>query len=396
MRFTPYYIYSIIVLVFMATVCKANEADTATTATSHYVHQLMLDYRPGAILHTNDFLKGNNPEVRTMNHDMGYHLKYAFSAPEESEQARIYRDAYQGIGVAYNNFNPQLGNPVSVYLLQGARIASLSNRLALNYEWNLGLAFGWNPYNEERNPDNRVIGSKVTAYIGLDLYLRWILSRHVDLNFGINAAHYSNGNTQFPNLGLNTVALRLGAAYYINRRQSRLAHRHEQLPPTEHSINYDIILYGAWRQRGIYEDGYPYALEGKASVMGFNFNPLYKLNHWLKLGVSLDGVYDRSAKLYYDVDYIDPDTNDQYRRPSATKQMTLGLSARAEFAMPYFNINFGIGKNFVNGTGEFGGAYEILALKVNVTKHALVHIGYTLNNFHTPKHLMLGVGWRIL
>lgn len=97
-----------------------------------------------------------------------------------------------------------------------------------------------------------------------------------------------------------------------------------------------------------------------------------------------------------DVDYIDPDTNDQYRRPSATKQMTLGLSARAEFAMPYFNINFGIGKNFVNGTGEFGGAYEILALKVNVTKHALVHIGYTLNNFHTPKHLMLGVGWRIL
>lgn len=142
-----------------------------------------------------------------------------------------------------------------------------------------------------------MIGSKVTAYIGLELYLRWILSRHVDLNFGINAAHYSNGNTQFPNLGLNTVALRLGAAYYINRRQSRLAHRHEQLPPTEHSINYDIILYGAWRQRGIYEDGYPYALEGKASVMGFNFNPLYKLNHWLKLGVSLDGVYDRSAKL---------------------------------------------------------------------------------------------------
>lgn len=66
MRFTPYYIYSIIVLVFMATVCKANEADTATTATSHYVHQLILDYRPGAILHTNDFLKGNNPEVRTM------------------------------------------------------------------------------------------------------------------------------------------------------------------------------------------------------------------------------------------------------------------------------------------------------------------------------------------
>ena len=356
-----------------------------SSATRHFVHQLMFDYRPGAILHTNDFLRGKNPEVRTMNHDMGYYLKYAFSAPEGSEQARIYRDTYQGIGIGWNEFNPQLGNPVSVFLLQGARIASLSNRLALNYEWNLGLTFGWKPYDEIDNPDNKLIGSRVTAYIGFDLYLRWIASRHVDLNFGLNVTHYSNGNTQFPNLGLNTAALRIGAAYYINRHSPRLLYRHEAMPAVSHDITYDLILYGAWHQRGYYmSDGEAYILPGTYAVAGFNFNPMYRFNHWLKAGLSLDGTYDRSANV--DLAGVAPE--------SVWRQMALGASARVEFCMPYFAINFGIGSNFVNATDDFHGIYELLALKLNLSRRFLLHIGYCLNDFHRPKHLMLGVGWR--
>lgn len=400
MKNTPYYIYTLLAIVCLALPAKAAEqehvqsAEADSTATGHYVHQIAVDLMPGLILHTNDFLRGSNPEVRTMNHNTGFRLKYAFSAPEQSEEARIFRDAYQGIGIGYNDFNPQLGNPLSVFLLQGARIASLSNRLSINYEWNLGLAFGWHPYNEETNPDNKVIGSRVTAYIGLDFYLRWIMSRHVDLNLGVGVAHYSNGNTQYPNLGLNTAFLNLGASCYIGRKANHLLHRHEVAPPVSHDISYDLIVYGAWRQRGGYENGYPFLLNGKTAVVGFNFNPMYRLNHWLKLGASLDGTYDRTANIYYDVDYIDPDYNDQYRRPSTAKQMTLGMSARAEFTMPYFAINFGIGKNFLNTEGEFGGMYEVLALKINITRRSLLHIGYSLNDFHTPKHLMLGVGWR--
>ena len=386
MKTTPYYIlWALLALLALPMSAQTEPEPSDSSATRHFVHQLMFDYRPGAILHTNDFLRGKNPEVRTMNHDMGYYLKYAFSAPEGSEQARIYRDAYQGIGIGWNEFNPQLGNPVSVFLLQGARIASLSNRLALNYEWNLGLTFGWNPYDEIDNPDNKLIGSSVTAYIGFDLYLRWIASRHVDLNFGLNVTHYSNGNTQFPNLGLNTAALRIGAAYYINRHSPRLLYRHEAMPPVSHDITYDLILYGAWHQRGYYmSDGEAYILPGTYAVAGFNFNPMYRFNHWLKAGLSLDGTYDRGANV--DLAGVAPE--------SVWRQMALGASARVEFCMPYFAINFGIGSNFVNATDDFHGIYELLALKLNLTHRFLLHIGYCLNDFHRPKHLMLGVGWR--
>ena len=386
MKTTPYYIlWALLALLALPMSAQTEPESSDSSATRHFVHQLMFDYRPGAILHTNDFLRGKNPEVRTMNHDMGYYLKYAFSAPEGSEQARIYRDTYQGIGIGWNEFNPQLGNPVSVFLLQGARIASLSNRLALNYEWNLGLTFGWKPYDEIDNPDNKLIGSRVTAYIGFDLYLRWIASRHVDLNFGLNVTHYSNGNTQFPNLGLNTAALRIGAAYYINRHSPRLLYRHEAMPAVSHDITYDLILYGAWHQRGYYmSDGEAYILPGTYAVAGFNFNPMYRFNHWLKAGLSLDGTYDRGANV--DLAGVAPE--------SVWRQMALGASARVEFCMPYFAINFGIGSNFVNATDDFHGIYELLALKLNLSRRFLLHIGYCLNDFHRPKHLMLGVGWR--
>ena len=98
MRFTPYYIlYTLLAFLALPMSVQAEVQSSDSSATRHFVHQLMFDYRPGAILHTNDFLRGKNPEVRTMNHDMGYYLKYAFSAPEDSEQASIYRDAYQGV-----------------------------------------------------------------------------------------------------------------------------------------------------------------------------------------------------------------------------------------------------------------------------------------------------------
>ena len=53
-----------------------------------------------------------------------------------------------------------------------------------------------------------------------------------------------------------------------------------------------------------------------------------------------------------------------------------------------------MGSNFLNATDDFHGIYELLALKLNITRRLLLHVGYTLNDFHRPRHLMLGVGWR--
>jgi len=393
---------ALIAALLFAAVCQtaaqpSNEENPDSAVSNNTIHRIELSAKPAAILHTNDYLNGNNPEGRTMNHAMSYHLKYAFAAPDGSRENIWYPGAHQGLGVSWHDLNPQLGNPLSVYVFQGARIARLARKLALNYEWNLGLTLGWNPYNAETNPYNISIGSRVTAYINVDFYLQWILSRQMDINLGFTLTHFSNGNTSMPNYGLNTAGLSVGMAYYINRTIPECQKATHHYTEFEKRMTYDLILYGAWRQKASTDGVDIFPIPRKDVVVGFNFNPMYNLNPWLNAGVSLDGVYDRSANIFPSDDEIveyGDDRTDKYSRPKATKQMALGVSARAEFVMPYFTINMGVGANFLNARGDFKGVYEVLALKMNMTRNAFIHIGYSLYDLKKPNHLMLGLGWR--
>ena len=220
-----------------------------------------------------------------MNHDMTFTLKYAFMNKEEVRPGSIYQGAYQGVGLARHEFNQWLANPISVYLFQGAPIVNLSRRVSLNYEWNLGMAFGWNAYDELNNPENKVIGSKATAYIDVDVYMKWMLSKYLDLNAGISLTHFSNGNTTYPNMGLNTGGIRLGLAYYINRQPLAVPKVKREKLPDRRGLYTDVVLYGAWKQ-GIAHDGVSsYLLDGKYAVMGFNVNPT------IEVLVSMDIVF---------------------------------------------------------------------------------------------------------
>ena len=380
---------------FCSFLSAAAQGTDSLQAAAKTIHRIEADVIPSTILHTNKYLKGENYERRTMLHAFSTRLKYAFQPAPNTLQAAIYQDTYQGVGVAYHELNPQLGNPVSAFIFQGARIKSFSPQLSLNYEWNLGLTFGWHPYDEITNPENKVIGSKVTAYIDADIYLKWRLNRWLDLNAGISFSHFSNGNTTIPNAGLNITGGRISLAYYINRPAE--ASQKRQIPAFEKHLSYDLMVYGAWRRQGIYLDQGPVLLPDSYGVVGFNFSPLFNLNHWFNAGLSLDGVYDSSANLYIE-DYIvehGKHRNDlkHVTSPSVFKQMALGVSARAEFVMPYFTINTGIGRHIVNTHDDLSGWYQMLALKIDMSHKLFLNIGYSLYDFKTPNHLMLGIGY---
>jgi hypothetical protein len=375
----------------------AARAEDSTAVSRQKVHRLEIEAVPGLILHTNDFLRGNNSEVRTMNHAFTAKVKYAFAPPPGSMEAARYKGVYQGVGLAWHDLNPQLGHPLSLFLFQGATIKTLAPRLSLDYEWNLGLAYGWKKYDAVSNPDNRVIGSKMTAHISVDFYLRYRLSRQWDLNLGASVTHYSNGNTSIPNAGLNIAGLKVGTAYYFRERGRVGAPPSSRpSPPSSKRWTWDLTLYGAWKRKGLETEAGSYAIPGKYGVVGVNVNPLYRINRWLNVGPSLDASYDASANLEFDTP-----TGDKFQQPTEVdvrmapwyRRVALGLSGRVEFTMPYFTINFGIGHNIVNAqTDDLEGFYEILALKVHILRKTYVHIGYSLYDFYYPNNLMLGLG----
>lgn len=368
----------------------------SSTSERRFIHRIGTEVRPGFIARSNPFLKGENEKWRPIKNSLSVHLKYSFQSQPNTYTDRIFGGAYQGFGLAYYTFGEkkQLGDPIAFYIFQGARIAKISQRISFNYEWNFGLSAGWHPYDEYENHYNTIIGSRINAYINTNFYLNWMLSRKFDLTTGITLTHFSNGNTRFPNAGLNTLGIKTGLIYNFNRKNRFIpaSSFRSSIPRFPRHISYDLVLFGSWRRKGVAVGEDHFALPNTYTVLGFNFAPMYNLGYRFRAGVSLDGFYDGSANIYAE-DHI-VGTTPEFSKPPLYKQLALGLSGRTEYTMPYFSVNLGMGVNVLHSGKDMRSFYQILALKIEVTRNSFIHIGYSLQNFDTPNFLMLGIGFR--
>ena len=81
----------------------------------------------------------------------------------------------------------------------------------------------------------------------------------------------------------------------------------------------------------------------------------------------------------------------KFYRPPFFRQVSAGLSARAELVMPIFSLNIGIGYGLV-GPSETRKLYQTVTLKTYLAGPLYLNVGYRLVEFHSPSNLMLGVG----
>lgn len=356
-------------------------------------HQIGVDVRPGYVVPIKSFFEGNNAAGKPINKSMAYHLKYAFRFSPTTRLGQLYPSAYQGIGVGFHTFGnkEEMGNPVSVYVFQGAPIAKLTPRLSLDYEWNFGAAFGWKKYSPDTNPYNDIVGSKINAYINFGLMLNWRPAPDWQVTLGADLTHFSNGNTNYPNAGVNTLGGRIGIVRTFDSQGYEEAKGRIglQKPAFQKHFSYDVVVYGTTRKRGIITEDHSYMVSGGFGVIGLNVNPMYNVNRYFRAGLSLDAQYDESANIKdHELDH------NLFVRPSFREQFAVGASIRAELVMPIFSVNVGIGRNLIYKGDDTKGFYQILALKADVTHGAFLHVGYQLSKFKDPSNLMLGVGYR--
>lgn len=325
------------------------------------VHRLEADAVPSYVMQTNGYLRGENPDGVKINTSTTLRLKYALQRSGNPSEI----GAYAGIGAGVMLTDKQLGTPLMAYVVQGAPIVNFSRRVSLNYEFNLGAAVGWKAYEAFYNEDNHVIGSRVMFYIGADVFLRMMLSRHWDLNLGYAYSHSSNANLRMPNEGINMMGGRVSLAYYFNRdEQISRASLFTALPvPRGKHWVVDIIGFGGWKKKSL-------SNPETYGVGGLSISPTYRLNSAFALGPAIDGVYDNSVE----------------------KTWSLGLQARAELNMPIFRASAGFGRYVVGGLDCF---YETLAMKIDLTRHFFLNIGYCLYNYNYTNNLMLGIGVRL-
>ncbi len=378
-------------LAFFAPSLSAGESADSVRGGSRY--GLGLDLRPAYVVPSNGYVEGDNAMGRPIDKSLSAYLKFGFTLDPKSRLGRLYPQAYQGIGAGVTKFinARDIGTPFSVYAFQSAPIAHLNSRLSLDYEWNFGASFGWKRYSEEHNPSNGAVGSALNAYINLALMAKWRLNKSWSVFGGVDFTHYSNGNTDYPNSGINMAGLRLGLTYMFNSTEFVADAGVYDIDP---GFVYDVAVYGAARKGGFTYDGSRYLIPGHFGVLGFNAGTLYRFNKYFGAGVSLDLQYDEGAGLdgYYAEDSSTDDP--KFYRPPFSRQFGAGVSARAEFTMGFFAINVGLGHNVVYKGRDLDGFYQMFTLKTFITPKISLNVGYKLLRFTDPGNLMLGVGYR--
>lgn len=323
------------------------------------------------------------------------HLKYGFSFSPTSRQWDLAPGAWQGIGVGMNFFgnNRGLGVPVSLYAFQGAPIWNIGKNLSIYYEWNFGASFGWKPCDGNTAYSNLIVGSKVNAYINLGAGLLWRLGKSYSFTAGIDLTHFSNGNTSFPNPGVNTAGVRIGVTRSFGRN-NQAPERREAVDTLwkRKRLGFDITLYGAFRKR-VYRGGEtPVLLRGRYAVAGIDIAPMWRVAKNFRAGGSVDLQWDESTDLRRN--HVEGNTSETilFKRPAYLNQVCMGLSARGELVMPIFSVNVGFGYNIL-GPEETRATYQLANLKVRLVRGLYLNVGYQLLNFQKQNNLMLGLGY---
>lgn len=355
---------------------------------------------PAWVPSTSRFLEGVNPRHLHINQSISGAVRADFSFSPTSRQGMLYKGLYQGIGIGINSFysSSLLGTPVSAYVYQGAPIVRFGQRLWLGYEWQFGAAFGWKHFNAQTTENNAVVSTAVTAHIGLRLKLHYRLSDRWRMSLGVGACHYSNGNTSWPNSGVNSIGATVGMTYLLNPADESTAATDAAIEAEadRHDWYYDITVFGSWRKRvvNVGEPPTPDLCPGRFGVLGLQFAPLYRLNRYVAVGPAVDMQWDESAGL---APYWISGTAGsmiKFIRPPFGKQINVGLSAHAELTMPIFSVNAGVGYDLVCPRGDRR-FYQSLTLKTFITRHLYLNTGYRIGGFKDPQNLMLGLGVRL-
>ncbi len=377
---------------------SVSDVHSETPAIKDYLSRWEAGLRGGYAFNSNPVLLDRMlPDDKITHTALSWHMRYSFMRPNSGRTASVY----QGIGVSLTTFlRPEtVGTPIGLYVFQGAPIVVLTDRLSFDYEWNFGATFGWNKTSDGSDiRSNLVVGSSTNAYLNLGFKLDYALSGSLHLSGGIDLSHYSNGNTSWPNPGVNTAGISIGLTYIPGVSTLKPASPFVTDDNFKQGISYDITAYGAWRKAyfpaddgSFTEDGEKALLPGHFGVAGLTFAPMWDLHPVFRTGVSADIQWSENTGL---TKYHVPDTygeDAKFYRPPFYRQLAVGLSARAELVMPIFSLNAGIGYGFV-GPAETRKLYQTVNLKTYLSGPVYLNIGYRLIEFHSPSNLMLGVG----
>jgi hypothetical protein len=151
-------------------------------------------------------------------------LRYGWHTRGDHEWEGAYNHPSYGIGwyTGYVGDVDQYGNPNALYGFMNFPLSDKNKRNVWMLEPALGLTYNLVPYDPVTNELNDAFGARMGVYFNLNFGGELKVTRELDLIYGFDFTHFSNGRTFTPNYGLNMAGFNIGTRYHFNRAQKQL------------------------------------------------------------------------------------------------------------------------------------------------------------------------------
>lgn len=270
---------------------------------------------------------------------------------------------------------------------------TFEKRIGLNWFWapqlSMGVAWFSKPHDEFDNPENVVIGSSFTFFVGARIMGGRRISPKFDLIAKVGMLHASNSHFQLPNVGMNLPLVTMGIRYSLKPSKD-VAEKTSQIDTTRLNTTQRIAFH-ARVALGVNEfgsstnpvNGNKYPVYLAAVYFSKMFSPVNKVTAGVEAWYN-KGVYDFIvSQEFYD---------DKRHNKSCAAAITLGH----EFLMGHFGLLTTGGIYFYNPFYKDRlEQNEIDGIKDNLKAYIPARLGvqyYVKNtNYNDKNNLFVGV-----
>ncbi|RLD41659.1 MAG: hypothetical protein DRI86_12995 [Bacteroidetes bacterium] len=287
-----------------------------------------------------------------------------------------------GFGVFHTHLNKDtLGSPWAAYIFTTIPIIRKKKFL---FELDMATGLGWHfaKFDSITNNQNDLVGSDFTAYFSLGAITSYRISNRLILDIGADFIHFSNGNLQTPNKGMNLYAAHMGLSYLFNMSNGE---SFEYASLTKKNIK-PIVKHN--------ELDFTFNIGGKATNHEYGMGPIYPIYafttnfyrryNWIgKYGGGIDVIYDSSLKEDYSTEV------------STSKLMFVGITVAHELYVSKFALQTQIGTYLYKGTSAKGAFYFRIGLKYYIIDNFYLNLTLKTANGFKADFIEFGMGYNI-
>ena len=327
-------------------------------------------------------------------------FRFGYIVPKGSSIDMIFKSPQVGIGALIGHCERgfEFGNPVALYLYQGAKVKQFSEKISLDYLLSLGSIYMPVHYDPVRYPDKYMFGNGFNIFLSYDLNVVWRLSEKIDFKLGVNASHISNGNTREPNNGINNAGLLLGIAYRLASDRNMT---HDIFDPQVNNKKWvhDVAIISSSRNRSFIFPETEEEIFTKRShhIWGVSYSASYLLIRRLTTGLGAEFIYDNSAGVHlsdYTVIGENKVTGHVTKGPTSQRLCVSPLII-GEYAMPYYSIFLSLNYALFGGYGYEKKFHQVAGVKIPFSNGLYGAFGITAYNLSKAEHLYFALGIKI-